>query len=136
MTLCELVCAIAMLSFSFLSPLRFVLYEPAFVIWHPTIAFGGFAVILLASLVLRERGVLYIVWGSLLEQDVVFWRHLTVATAGFYAILAILNIIVSHAIPLTTWLHVKTFAPIVLLALFSLFMSGYWRSRSKEPFAN
>jgi intracellular septation protein A len=123
--LSELCASVALMAVFLVTPLKPVLYDGGWVLWHPTIVFGWFALLLLGSLLHSRNGLLHVAWGRLLSQPKSFWRHLHVLTGGFYGVLAIANIGIAHAVPFRTWLQVKTFGPLVALIGFSILAARY-----------
>ncbi|WP_181885635.1 septation protein IspZ [Trinickia dinghuensis] len=125
MLLSELCASAALMAICLVTPLRPVLYGSEWVLWHPTIAFGWFALLLLGSLLRGGNGLLYLAWGRLLGRPESFWRRLHGWAGGLYVVLAITNIVLAHAVPFRTWLQLKTFGPLFALIGFSV-----WASRN------
>lgn len=98
MLLSELCASIALMAFCLVTPLKPVLYGSEWVLWHPSIAFGWFALLLLGSLLHGGNGLLYLAWGRPLGKPGSFWRRLHGWAGGLYVALAIANIAVAHAI--------------------------------------
>lgn len=118
--ICELCSSAALLAVFFATPLKQTLYNDRWVLWHPTIAFGWFSMLLLGSLARGGNGLLYLAWGSLLNNEQAFWRRLNLWTAVLFVVLAAANLFVGSLVPFTTWLDVKTFAPLLVQVLFAL----------------
>ncbi|WP_274533508.1 septation protein IspZ [Paraburkholderia dilworthii] len=108
-----------------LSPLKPLLYGPQWMLWHPTIAFGWFAVLLLGGLLRGGNGLLYLIWGGLLDKPGSFWRRLHGCLGGLYVVLALVNIAVAHVVPFRAWLELKTFGPLLALIGFSVWAARY-----------
>lgn len=123
--LSNLCASAALMVICLLTPLKSVLYGGQWVLWHPTIAFGWFALLLLGSLLRGGNGLLYVVWGRLLGRPESFWRRLHAWTGGLYVVLAIANIAVAHAVPFRTWLHLKTFGPLLAMIIFSIWAARH-----------
>lgn len=116
----ELCASLALMALCLVTPLKPLLYGSRWVLWHPTIAFGWFALLLLGSLVLGGNGLLYLVWGKLLRRPESFWRRLHALAGGLYVVLAIANIVVASTVPFHTWLLLKTFGPLLVLIAFAV----------------
>jgi intracellular septation protein A len=123
--LSELCASAALMAFFLVTPLKPLLYGSEWVFWHPTIAFGWFALLLLGSLLRGGNGVLYLAWGRLLGKTDLFWRRLHNWTGGLYVALAVANIMVAHAVPFRTWLQLKTFGPLIALIAFSVWAARH-----------
>ncbi|WP_425468205.1 septation protein IspZ [Paraburkholderia guartelaensis] len=105
--------------------LKSVLYGSQWTLWHPTIAFGWFALLLFASLLRGGNGLLHVVWGRSLNRPESFWRRLNAWTGGLYVALAIANVVVANAVPFGIWLHLKNFGPLFVLLGFSVWAARH-----------
>lgn len=112
------------------TPLRPYLYDPQFAVWKLTIAYTSFACLLFASLAFLDRGALFLCFGRSLSDDRSFWRRLTAWTAGFYVVVAALNVLVGKNLSFEAWLRAKTFGPLVALLAFSLMIPRFLRPRN------
>lgn len=124
--LSEIFASMGLMAVFLVTPLKPVLYDGRLVLWHPTIAFAWFALLLLGSLLHSGNGLLYLAWGRLLSQPKSFWRQLHAWTGSFYFVLAIANIGIAHALPFRTWLQVKTLGLLVALIGFSILAARYF----------
>ncbi|CAB3662971.1 septation protein IspZ [Trinickia soli] len=118
--LSEFCASLALMALFLVTPLKPVLYAGRWTLWHPTIVFAWFALLLFASLLRGGNGLLYLAWGRLLDRPESFWRRLNAWTGGLYVALAIANIAVAHAVSFRIWLHLKNFGPLLILLGFSV----------------
>ncbi|MFM0692899.1 septation protein IspZ, partial [Paraburkholderia graminis] len=121
----EPLASMALMALCLVTPLKPLLYGGQWILWHPTIAFGWFAVLLLGSLLRDGNGPLYLIWGRPLGKPESFWRRLHGCAGGLYVVLAVVNIAVAHVVPFRTWLQLKTFGPLLALIAFSVWAARY-----------
>lgn len=112
------------------TPLRSYLYDPQFSVWKLTTGYASFSCLLFASLACLDRGALFLCFGRSLSDDRSFWRTLTVWTAGFYIVMAALNLLIGKSLSYEAWLRAKTFGPLVALVAFSLMIPRFLRPRN------
>jgi intracellular septation protein A len=110
------------------TPLRPYLYDPQFSVWNLSIGYASFACLLFASLACLDRGALFLCFGRVLSDDRSFWRSLTKWAAGFYVVMAALNLLIGKNLSYNAWLGAKTFGPLVALLAFSLVIPRFLRA--------
>lgn len=123
--LSEFCASAALMMLCLVTPAKPLLYGSEWILWHPTIAFGWFALLLFGSLLRGGNGLLYLAWGRLLGGSDFFWRRLHSWTGGLYVVLAIANIVVARMVPFRTWLQLKTFGPLLALIGFSVWAARH-----------
>jgi len=96
------------------------LHDETFIKWKPTVLYVLFAVGLLSAERLFGKNPMRALMGSQISLPDALWRRLTVAWAGFFAGLAVLNLYVAQHFSTDTWVNFKLFGVTGLLLAFVL----------------
>jgi intracellular septation protein len=112
--------------------LTIYLKEPKFLIWKPTLAYLATAAFFaLSTRSGREPLVKKLLGGSMRLADRDWW-HATWAYAGFFAFMAVLNLVLGHVLDFNTWVNFKVWGTI-LLSFGFMFSHAHYLSLRQLP---
>lgn len=111
--------------------LTLLLQDETFIKWKPTVLYLAFAAILVGGKVLAGRNFIHSLMGSQLSLPTLRWDQLNWAWAGFFASMAVLNLVVAYGFSTELWVQFKVFGTLALTLLFVL-VQGVWLSRHME----
>jgi len=111
-----------------------VFSDPALAPWTPTLILTSLAVVLLFARSVLRSSLLYLLWGERLQQSPSFWRRLDGSVAALFLVLAVLNALVSKAVPADLWLKLKFVVPLLGVLAFAFTIPDWLAARSAaEP---
>ncbi|MBV8496666.1 MAG: septation protein IspZ [Gammaproteobacteria bacterium] len=111
-----------------------LLHNPRFIQWKPTILFWLLSAAFLASAWLGRRALTELLLAPAVEARFTvsraLWRRLDLASAGFYALLGALNLVVAYYASERAWVYFKIFGLTVLVFAFLALQTLYLASRA------
>jgi len=108
-----------------------VFRDQTFIQWKPTVLYGLFAIALLGAERLTGRNPMQALLGGQLALPGPVWQRLTAAWAGFFAVMAGLNLLVAYRFSLDTWVEFKLFGTLGLTLAFAI-GQAFWVGRHLE----
>lgn len=113
--------------------LTLLLQDETFIKWKPTVLYGLFALVLLATQPLTGRNPMQVIMGSQLALPAPIWQRLTWAWAGFFAAMAALNLFVAYTFSLDTWVDFKLFGTLGLTFAFVIAQALWIGRHAQDP---
>lgn len=113
------------------------LHSETFIKWKPTGLYWAMGLSFLVSQFLLKRNLLKLMLGEQMQLPEGVWTRLSLAWAGFFAAMGVLNLWVAFNFSTDTWVNFKLFGGIGLMLLFTL-AQGLYISRhlpEEEPAA-
>ena len=104
------------------------LHSETFIKWKPTGLYWAMGLSVLVSQFALRRNLLKLMLGEQLQLPDWVWARLSLAWAGFFALMGMLNLWVAFNFDTATWVNFKLFGGIGLMLLFTL-AQGWYISR-------
>ncbi len=104
-------------------------HNDLFIKWKPTVLYWCFAVGLLISQFILKKNLIRTMLEQQMRLPEPVWTRLSLAWAGFFAFMGVLNLVVAFNFPTATWVNFKLFAGTGLMIAFvigqTMFLSKY-----------
>jgi len=107
------------------------LHDEMFIKWKPTVLYVFFAVGMISAERLFGKNPMRALMGSQISLTDALWRRLTLAWAGFFAGLAVLNLYVAQHFSTDAWVNFKLFGVTGLLLAF-VFVQALFLARHAD----
>lgn len=104
------------------------LHDETFIKWKPSILYVLFAALLAGGRLLYGRNFLQTLLGEKVALTPPLWDRLLWAWTAFFAVLAVLNLVVAYTTSTDTWVNFKLFGLMGLTFAFVLGV-GFWLAR-------
>ncbi len=101
------------------------LHSETFIKWKPTGLYWAMGLSFLISQFVFRRNLLKLMLGEQLQLPEQVWTRLSLAWAGFFAFMGVLNLWVAFNFSTSTWVNFKLFGGIGLMLLFTLAQGLY-----------
>jgi intracellular septation protein len=95
-----------------------LLHDEVFIKWKPTVLYLLFAVVLVVAQDVFKRNPMRAVMGKQITLPDPIWKGLTYAWGAFFALLAVVNILVAKNFSTDAWVNFKLFGVTALMILF------------------
>lgn len=116
--------------------LTLLLHDPTFIKWKPTVLYWGFAVALIAGVLLFKRNFIRLLMEKQISLPNPVWGRLNMSWAAFFAGMGVLNLYVAYNFPEETWVNFKLFGATGLMIVFviaqGLFLSKHVQHEDDE----
>jgi intracellular septation protein len=107
--------------------------DETFIKWKPTVLYGLFAGALLLAPRLTGRNPLRAMMGSQIALPEAIWTRLTLAWAGFFAAMGVLNLFVAYTFALEIWVDFKVFGTLALTLVFVVLQAMWIGRHVQDP---
>jgi intracellular septation protein len=107
--------------------------DETFIKWKPTVLYGLFAAALLLAPRFLGRNPLRAMMGAQLSLPEPVWQRLTLAWAGFFVAMGVLNLVVAYSFPLDVWVDFKVFGTLALTLLFVIAQALWIGRHVQDP---
>ena len=104
------------------------LNDETFIKWKPSILYLLFAASLVAGRLLWQRNFVRTILGQQIELPDAVWEKLLWIWSGFFALLAVANLVVAYTFSTDTWVNFKLFGLMGLTLAFVVGI-GFWLSQ-------
>ncbi|HOP65342.1 MAG TPA: septation protein A [Spirochaetota bacterium] len=108
-----------------------LLHDETFIKWKPTILYAFFSVSLVVSRKFFGKNLIRAMLNGKIEVPEEVWERLNYSWAGFFAVVAALNIFVARSFPTNMWVNFKLFGIMGLMFVFVI-IQGVMLSRHIE----
>jgi intracellular septation protein len=106
-------------------------HNEAFILWKPTVLYWCFSVALLFGQLLFGKNIIRLMMEKQISLPDAVWQKLSLAWAGFFALMGVVNLYVAYNFPLATWVNFKLFGFTGLMFAFviaqSIFLSRHMK---------
>jgi intracellular septation protein len=102
-----------------------VLHDELFIKLKPTVLYACFCLALLIMPRVFKKNPLQLLLNRELKLPEIVWQRMNDSWAGFFAVLALLNIIIAYQFDTATWATFKVFGTLVLMVIFVI-IQGVW----------
>ncbi len=113
---------------TFFGGLTIFLHNEIFIKWKPTILYAFFATALLISDLYFKKNLMKTLIQSGINIPDSAWKVMNFSWAGFFGVLAVLNLFVAYTFPTETWVNFKLFGLVGITFLFVIIQS-FWLAR-------
>jgi intracellular septation protein len=115
--------------------LTLLLHNEIFIKWKPTILYALFAIVLFGGDMFYKKNLVRAMISSTLELPEAVWKKLNWIWIGFFAALAILNIVIAYTFSTDIWVDFKLFGLVGLTIVFvvaqSVWLAKYVLAQEK-----
>lgn len=107
-----------------------------FIKWKPTVLYALMGGALLAGQIIWKKNLMQKLLGSQIQMPEHAWRVLNFSWAGFFVLMAVLNIWVAYTFDTDAWVNFKMFGGLGLMVVFviiqALYMSRFMQDKSNH----
>jgi intracellular septation protein len=107
-------------------------HDETFIKWKPTVLYAAMALALWGGWLLARRNFIQSLLKSQLQLPDPVWRTLMHAWAGFFSVMAVLNLWVAYHFDTETWVNFKLFGGLGLMFVFALGQGIYLSRHMQE----
>ncbi len=105
----------------------FLLHDPLFIQWKPTVVYWMFALLFLLThrFTKSKKTLIQRLMEANIELPENIWAKLNTSWIIFFIFMGILNLLVMHYFSLNTWVDFKLFGTLALILIFGVFQGAY-----------